>query len=172
IGNTNYEGIEVKNGVVTGWGMGIELATGSCFPDDCIAKYTRLEKLRVTNNVGAGIHLPGVGSTVSDCVVASNGDNGISVGAGSIVTRTAAFGNLNGIVTSDGSVVSGCTAVSSTFVGISASRSVVQGCAVRVNGTDGISVNEALVRGNSSNQNTGNEINAISSTVVNNHTEP
>lgn len=170
IDENDYKGIEVKNGVITGWSAGIDFDVGG-IEEGGIADYVRLERLRVTGNQGAGIKA-GIATTLTDSIVADNGDNGVSLGGGSIVSGTATANNLNGIVLSDGSLASECTAVNNTLDGITVLRGVVRGCVARVNGDEGIVATEALVDGNSSNQNTNGEITATNATLADNHTEP
>lgn len=170
IDENNYKGIEVKNGVITGWSAGIDFDVDG-IDEGGRADYVRLERLRVTGNQGAGVEA-GMATTLTDSIIADNGDNGLLLGGGSIVSRTATANNLNGIVLSDGSLASECTAVNNTFDGISVLRGVVRGCVARVNGDEGIVATQALVDGNSSNQNTNAQITATSATLADNHTEP
>ena len=109
---------------------------------------------------------------MTQSIVADNGNNGILVRGGSIVTETSSYKNLIAISLLDGSVASECATVNNSSDGIAAVRGVVRGCMARSNGDEGINTNEALVDGNSSNQNTNAQITSTGATVIDNHTEP
>lgn len=111
----DYKNITIRNGTITNWGgNGVEAAT---------ATQCRAEDLRVIDNDGSGIHLPGDEQVVSNCMASDNGDSasttvsGIYVGKGSRVTGNTAHGNgdsadedVYGIFVGEGSTVAGNTA--------------------------------------------------------------
>ena len=102
--------IEVKNGVVRGFGVdGIDLA-GMAYSGDM---GYRVEGIRASDNGRDGIHV--WRGTISGCATHGNGDNGINA---SDVT------------------ISGCTAYRNADDGIEATTSTVYGCDVRENGTE------------------------------------
>jgi hypothetical protein len=111
----DYKNITIRNGTITNWGgNGVEGAT---------ATQCRAEDLRVIDNDGSGIHLPGDEQVVSNCMASDNGESasttisGIHVGKGSRVTGNTAHGNgdsagedVYGIFAGEGSTVAGNTA--------------------------------------------------------------
>ncbi len=111
----DYKNITIRNGTITNWGgNGVEAAT---------ATQCRAEDLRVIDNDGSGIHLPGDEQVVSNCMASDNGESasttvsGIYVGKGSRVTGNTAHGNgdsadddVHGIFVGSCSIVAGNTA--------------------------------------------------------------
>jgi len=111
----DYKNITIRNGTITNWGgSGVEGAT---------ATKCRAEDLRVIDNAGSGIRLPGYEQRVSNCMASDNGDSaltaiyGICVGDASTVTGNTANGNgtgatgshVFGIYIGQGSTVTGNT---------------------------------------------------------------
>ena len=108
----DYKNITIRNGTITNWGgNGVEAAT---------ATQCRAEDLRVIDNDGSGIHLPGDEQVVSKCVVSNNGESssttvsGIYVGkSGRVVGNTvngngeSGDGDVYGIFVDEGSIVAG-----------------------------------------------------------------
>lgn len=111
----DYKNIVIRNGTIRNWGgNGVEAAT---------ATQCQAEDLRVIDNDGSGIHLPGDYQVVTRCVASGNGESastivsGIYVGKGSRVTGNTAEGNgesagrdVYGIFVGEGSTVTGNTA--------------------------------------------------------------
>jgi len=133
----DYKNIKIRNGTITSWGgNGVEAAT---------ATQCQAEDLRVIDNDGSGIHLPGDYQVVTGCVASGNGDSsstsvsGIYVGKGSRVTGNTAHGNghsadadVYGIFVGEGSTVAGNTAHRN---GVSADGDYVYGIYVSKAGT-------------------------------------
>ncbi len=180
--------VAVLNGTLRSWGRdGFDAAN---------AADAYLHDLRASGNGGSGL-IVGFGGIIRDCTASGNGDDGLILGLGGIVSRSTANDNGgNGIVapfaaTATGCVIEACTARGNSFVGISAgdgstvSHSAVTlngtggvsvglgcnvvECTVLLNGEDGINALDSLVRGNTSRGNLGAQINAPSSTVIENH---
>ena len=116
-----HKNITISNGTVRNWGgNGIEAPdTNSC----------RVGDLQVIDNKRSGIHLPGDGQVVTNCVASDSGASatsdvyGIYVGDGSSVTGNTVTGNGNtadydvyGIYAASGSFFdgSGCTITGNT----------------------------------------------------------
>jgi hypothetical protein len=183
--------VAVVGGTVQGWGgNGIDAEDAT----DCL-----LEGVRARSNGGYGAVL-GFGGVVRDCMAPDNAGSGFVVGPGGIVSGSAANSNgVNGIVatfvaTATGVVIEGCSARGNAFVGVFAGdgttvahTSVTQNgtggisvgagcnvvdCTVIYNGEDGINAFDSLVRGNTSRGNAGAQINAPSSTLIENHETP
>lgn len=135
------EGIDVRNGTITKFQVGIDLvSTGRGVVKD----------VRAIDNTGDGI-LAGVNSVVAENIAMDNGGLGINAGGGSSVTRNIA--NFNG---SHGLQPDGCTVVGNSAFrnggdGIHAvpgSGTVVTGNRTASNDGNGISVSNSVVREN------------------------
>ncbi len=169
---SNQARIEIKNGVVTGWGgTGIMLNNFDPF-FGATATDSIVRDVRVTDNGQSGVTL-GANGMVADSVVSRNGSLGVEVsGGGGSVQRSLVVDNgNNGITVSSGSLVSDCVSVGN-LNGIVADRSVIQNNTVRVSTLIGISAGQSLIKGNAVTQNGGSEIEGPGSTLVDNHTEP
>ncbi len=180
--------VAVLDGTIRSWGgNGVEAVN---------AANAQLHDLRASDNGGSGL-MVGFAGIIRDCTASDNAGSGLVAGLGGIVSRSTANGNgVNGIVapfaaTATGCVIEGCTARGNSFVGIFAgdgstvSRSAVTQngtggvsvgsgcnvveCTVLLNGEDGINAFDSLVRGNTARGNLGAQINAPSSTLLENH---
>lgn len=181
--------ITVFGGTIRGWGGdGVEAAG---------AADVQLHDLRASDNGGSGL-IVGLGGIIRDCTASDNAGNGFVLGQGGIASHSTANGNgVNGIVAdfaalaATGCVIEACTSRANSFLGIFAGDgSSISSCAVTQNGVGGVSVGAAcvvldntvllngedginafdsLVRGNASRGNLGAQINAPSSTVIENH---
>jgi hypothetical protein len=180
--------VAVLGGTIHGWGGdGVQAEDAA----DC-----RVQELRTRGNGGDGLVL-GFGGVVLDCTASDNAGSGLIVGPAGIVGRSAAHDNgVHGIVatfvaTATGSVIEGCNARGNAFAGIFAGDgTTVTHCSATQNGTGGVSVGvgcnvvectaiyngedgieafDSLVRGNTSRGNLGAQIDAPSSTVIENH---
>ena len=137
-----HNGIEVRNGSVTGFNTGIHLPLSA----NCV-----VERIRATDNTLVGIHTHD-GCTVNGNVASFNGQNGIRADDSSIVSDNVTRGNgFQGIIAQIGSLVSGNTS----------SR----------NGADGIKVDRhCLLIGNNAYSNGANGLNVDCPTNIINNT--
>jgi hypothetical protein len=183
--------VVITNGVVRDWdGQGID-ASG--------ARNARLDNVRVSDNEGSGILL-GFSGIVSFATASGNGGQGIAVAPGSLISHCTATGNLqdglvatptavpngstisdstarsnggSGILAGDGTTIVDCNADLNGGHGISTGVGcTIRGNTVASNAGDGILTIDSLVHSNSSSFNTGANINATSSTVIDNHVGP
>jgi len=138
-------GIEVRNGVVRGWGgEGIDLNTNS-------PSGLRVEAIRALGNTGAGIFVS-THAIVSNCVAQSNGSTGIRAEFSSNITGcSSSFNSVNGFASGgiSNSFVS-CMATGNINDGFSLTdRSEVAECTASGNAHDGISTSaEGIITGN------------------------
>jgi len=136
--------ISISNGSIRNWGGdGVDLFSFLAF--SC-----RIERVRASNNAGAGINA-GTGTLVQGCSASNNLGNGVSVAAGSVVSDCAAYGNgVNGFNLGAASCVRGCT----SYFNVQAGINTANGCTVsdnncRINSGDGIKSTAAcLISGN------------------------
>jgi parallel beta-helix repeat protein len=144
--NGAHVALAIRNGVLRDWG-GHGISAGN-------VETSEFDRLRVMSNGGVGIKL-GNGNTVSRCIAAGNGADGIDTVSNCLLTACNVSGNVNGISTYDGCtlkdcVVSGnstdgiivgqdcnilgCIANSNAYFGIAASvSSTIIGCSAHVN---------------------------------------
>jgi len=170
-----YEGIRVENGVIRDWGASGVLANGSSrttfshlfltdngehglrtggvvLISDCIAcgngqsgfnaSGAVLERCIATQNGGIGLD---VGGEVRACLSSSNGDDGVNLAGGSIITESVARQNGgDGMSTGVNTTFQDCVATSNDDDGIKAgSTARVTGCLTAANGQHGIEVEDA-----------------------------
>jgi parallel beta-helix repeat protein len=187
-GQTN---VVVRNGVVRDWAVhGIDASAGQS---------VHVEGLRASDNGGSGI-VVGLGGIVRASTASGNGGQGIVAAPGSVITECAATGNGadglvatptavpsgstisdssaranggSGILAGDGTTISGCSSSQNGAHGISTGL----GCTIRsntatTNAADGIRAFDSLVQGNTASFNSGSNINAAGSTVIENHVGP
>jgi hypothetical protein len=163
------QGLEVRNGSVTGMGgEGVVLGARG-----------RAHDLRVAHNAGSGIEALEPGARVADCNVGPNGKDGISVddsavvagntvyrnrdrgiaaGSGStLLGNTSAKNGGNGIEADDGSVVTDNTSERNDLSGfLVGDGAVLKGNAAHKNGHKGIFAGAgSRVSGNAAHKNTG-----------------
>jgi hypothetical protein len=132
-GRTN---VEIRNGTIRNFG-----ASG-IFEDSDSGCSHRVINVRVMNNKGSGIDLPGRNHMVKDCTVSNNTWNGIVAQSGSTISGNAVYNNgAYGIYAGYGSTVSGNASYSNGKDGIyTISGATVIGNATYSNGYSGISV--------------------------------
>ncbi len=153
---SGLKGITIRNGTITNFLGGISFGAND-------ADGVVIERMRVVDNLGAGIFMASTFAIVSNNVVQGNDTLGISVGDGSIVTDNVVRDNGgHGISALSGCIVTGNNVADNDGFGISAgSVSTVSGNTVNANGTigvggDGISVIcPASFTGNTSASNVG-----------------
>ena len=139
--------VEIRNGTVRAFG-----SHGIYEQDWNNGKGHRVINVRAVSNVGSsGIYLEGYDHQVKGCTAAANGEKGIYVGRGSIVTDSTAYSNQgHGISTVNSCMVTGNTVYSN------------QGNGINTGGS-------CSVIGNTANENQGIGINVLSAcTVINN----
>ena len=154
---TEFDGISVKNGSITGMGgYGVKLGPQA-----------EVTSLRVSNNRFTGVRVsdegffPIHGGTVSGNTAYKNGEGGIFAGPSSTVSGNRAYDNgRNGITASAASTVSGNTAYNNGDMGIFAGlSSTVSGSTAYNNGDDGIyAMDGSTVSGNAAFHNGGDGI--------------
>ncbi len=187
-GRTN---VVIKNGVVRDWDdHGIDASAG---------RNARIDDMRVSDNgqngilVGFGgvVRLSTVstndgqgivvapGSVVDRCVATENGSDGIvaiptAVPSGSTISGSSArFNGGSGILAGDGTTITDCTSDQNAGHGISTGLGcTIRGNTVATNAGSGILTFESLVQSNTSSFNTGANISATNSTVIDNHVGP
>ncbi len=187
-GRTN---VVIKNGVVRDWDdHGIDASAG---------RNARIDDMRVSDNgqngilVGFGgvVRLSTVsanegqgifvapGSMVDRCVATENGSDGIvaiptAVPSGSTISGSSArFNGGSGILAGDGTTITDCTSDQNAGHGISTGLGcTIRGNTVATNAGNGILTVNSLVHSNTSSFNTGANISATSSTVIDNHVGP
>jgi hypothetical protein len=150
--------VVITNGVVRDWdGQGIDASGARNARGIAVAPGSLISHCTATGNLQDGLvatptAVPN-GSTISDSTARSNGGSGILAGDGTtIVDCNADLNGGHGISTGVG-----CT---------------IRGNTVASNAGDGILTIDSLVHSNSSSFNTGANINATSSTVIDNHVGP
>jgi len=158
----NRHNVTIKNGTIGPFTQDGISATSS--------EQVVLENLRLlANSTGARL---GDFARVTDCIANDNQNDGIQVGAGSIVSRCIVTDNGNdafdsAIRAGTGSLVESCMALSNTGNGIRATNgSIVRGCTSRSNTATGVDANSGLVHGCSATQ---NAINISAFTSVDNN---
>jgi len=149
----NLENTTIKNGTIRGFaGMGINGGT---------AIASELRSVRVADNLGTGVFLGralvvgciaedndddgfvvGVGSTVTACTSALNGQHGFSIGQGcSIQDCSARENNNDGIIVGAYSSATNCSASQNGTLGFRLiSGCTVTGCTAALNGSHGFQV--------------------------------
>ncbi len=157
----NRTNLWIGNGVVRQWGgNGIAATT---------AYNSRFERLRFSNNGGAGLSVGGgcsvvdcsaqacnsggfynVGSGVlfQACTAQTNGLDGFYLGTkGTLVNCIAAANAVNGIYTGDSAAVQNCTAGNNGGNGVVLGQSsTVQDCAINNNSLNGLLLNSSYMR--------------------------
>ena len=119
------------------------------------------------DNTGHGIVVSS--GIVKGCSSYSNGDDGISIGAGGSVTNcVTASNNGNGILAEAGSTLTNCTALNNMLDGINAGTgSTLVNCTARLNTGDGLETgNHGTITGSTASENGGEGINASSNMVI------
>ena len=128
ITGTGQTNIEVRNGVIEGWSVAIDLLGVTA---------ARVENVRAVANSGGGISV-GNRSAVLACTASGNGVRGIRTGDGSVISKcvvAATTGNLHQAVSSgDGclivdTIVQGSTGADTTAIRVFNGGSVIR-CAV------------------------------------------
>ena len=131
-----------------------------------------------SGNGGQGITVA-PGSLISHCIATANILDGLvaiptAVPAGSTISHSTARSNGgSGILAGDGTTIVDCNANLNGAHGISTGVGcTIRGNTVVTNAGDGILTFDSLLHSNSSSFNTGANINATSSTVIDNHVGP
>ncbi len=150
-GGTDYRGISVRNGSITGMGK---------FGVGLWGEQAIVEGVRARWNRNGGIYTNSV-STIRDNMVYENGDFGIHTSYGSTISGNTAYGNRGvGLSTNGRSTVTGNTAYDNGLSGISASGgSTVRGNTVNGNGQYGLSLSSDT--GYGGNVVTGNTVGTV-----------
>lgn len=180
--------IVVKNGIVRDWlEQGVNLAqainsrvegvtVSNCGLDGARVGFgSTVRGCNVTNCLGFGIVVE-TGCLVEGCVVVGAGEDGIhalpvATSNGSTIRDCSVrLCTKDGIDAADGCAVSGCSVSLNGEAGIRAAPGCsVSGCAATINGSSGIIADSSLVRGNTALNNGSPQIDAASSTVLENH---
>lgn len=182
---TNYTGLTIRNGTISGWGFG-GVQLGLCNASQVIG-------VNAIDNTQIGIHM-GTGCAVIACTARTNTDRGISAGRGSTISQCSAAENAgdgfwagpgvtllncgayantgHGFYTTAACTFSTCTAWDNGLDGIHSrdQGSVIADCVTYQNGGVGILAPNSLIRGNASGANTGLPIDGVGATLVENHT--
>jgi parallel beta-helix repeat protein len=137
---TSLTGLSIVNGTVVAWGLsGIDLQSNG-------ATSSRVAGVVSNSNGQSGI-LVGQGTTVTNCVAASNLSWGFAASTGCVFEACIARTNTGGGMSIGfGSTATDCTAASNTGTGISGGAGCsVRGCTAFFCGSDGISVGNGSV---------------------------